>query len=392
MVGIHDQPIIGEADVIVGNIQAASTLRSAGIESAQTLVLAGADDALNLAILMQARVLNPQIRIINRLFNTSLGDRLDQTLPKHVTMSVAALAAPVFAFDALGSQAIGQLRLFNQIWPLHEEYINEDHPWNGRRLRDLWDERERMLLYYLPVDSRIDLVSAVVHGHNLQQGDRLSIGTKPSIRTTRKPLRKLLKVLLNLRQFQQHGKPVVVMAVVLFVTIFIATLQAANLDQAAALLSVTNNDTANLEIALNARGLKPSIPVIVRYEDPDFAQMAQQVFEFEAVLSPAELAAPAFAAAALGGRILGNGITADSLWVGLATLITPLHPFCGQLVRELAMAGDFVPLYIETNCQTIHSWDLLNTCLSAGDVLYLTMPATGLEQLWRAAPSQLMMS
>lgn len=51
---------------------------------------------------------------------------------------------------------------------------------------------------------------------------------------------------------------------------------------------------------------------------------------------------------------------------------------------------DFVPLYVETNYQSIHSWDLLDTYLSAGDILYLTMPATGLEQLWRAAPSQLM--
>jgi hypothetical protein len=46
-----------------------------------------------------------------------LGDRLDYTLPEHVTMSVAALAAPVFAFAALGNLAIGQLRLFNQLGP-----------------------------------------------------------------------------------------------------------------------------------------------------------------------------------------------------------------------------------------------------------------------------------
>ena len=112
--------------------------------------------------------------------------------------------------------------------------------------------------------------------------------------------------------------------------------------------------TANLEIALNAKGIKPNIPVIVRHEDPDFARMAQQVFEFEAVLSPAELAAPEFAAAALGERILGTGITANSLWVALATLITPAHSFCGQKVKEAAMIADFVPLYLETNCQTIH--------------------------------------
>jgi hypothetical protein len=49
-------------------------------------------------------------------------------------------------------------------------------------------------------------------------------------------------------------------------------------------------------------------------------------------------------------------------------------------------------LYIETNCQTLHGWDVLETCLSAGDVLYLTMPACGLEQLWRVTPSQLIAS
>lgn len=62
VVGVHDAPIAEETDIVVGNLQAASTLMAAGIESAQTLVLAGGDDALNLAILMQARVINPKIR------------------------------------------------------------------------------------------------------------------------------------------------------------------------------------------------------------------------------------------------------------------------------------------------------------------------------------------
>lgn len=127
MVSVHNRPI-PEADVIVADLRSTATLSGAGIGSTSTLVLAGADDALNLAILMQARVLNPRIRIINRLFNTSLGDRLDQTLRDHVTMSVAALAALVFPVDALGNQAIRQLQLFNQTWPIHEEYIDEENP------------------------------------------------------------------------------------------------------------------------------------------------------------------------------------------------------------------------------------------------------------------------
>lgn len=532
--GIHDQPIPGEVeDVVIGELRSASTLIRARLMDSQTLVLASDDEALNLAILTQARVLNPRIRIINRLFNTSLGDRLDHTLPDHVTMSVAALVAPVFAFAAQGNRAIGQLRLFNQTWPIHEEYIDDNHPWKGRQLSQLWDERSRMLIYYLPAKGQMDLVSAVICGQLLQPGDRLIVGTQPNIRTSRKSwVRKLLKVSTNLRQFQHHAQPVLVVALALMITIFIATLtyscfqlktsvidalyfsvgmitgaggdditekappsiklftialmlvgaavigiwyalltdfvlgtrfkqfwdaarvpqknhyivcglsgigvqivhqlytnghevvvidrdlnnrflntvrswgipviqedaslsatlKDANIHQAEALLAVTSNDMVNLEIALSAKGLAPKLPVVVRNEDPLFANTVQQVFDFEAVLNPTELAAPAFAAAALGGRILGNGMTGDSLWVSLATLITPGHPFCGKRVKEAAIDADFVPLYIETNCQTVHGWDVLETCLSAGDVLYLTMPAVGLDQLWRTTPSQLMVS
>lgn len=535
VIGIHDEPIAGEQnDLIIADVRAASTLSAAGIHEAHTLVLAWEDEALNLAVLTQARVLNPRIRIINRLFNTSLGDRLDQTLPDHVTMSEAALAAPVFAFAAMGNRAIGQLRLYNQTWPIHEEYIDENHPWKGRKLSDLWDDRSRMLIYYLPVNGQMDLVSAVVYEQQLQQGDRLIVGTQPGIRTTSQSLlKKLLKIPGNLRQFQQHARSLVVVTLALLVMILIATLtytcfevnisvidalyfsvgmiagaggeerviehapdglklftivmmlvgaaiiglcyalvnefvlgthfkefldaarvpqrnhyivcglggmgvqivnqlhrnghevvvidrdpnnrfldtvrslgvpailgdaslsatlKAANVHHAEALLAVTSNDMANLEIALSVKAQTPKLPVVVRNQDPHFAHTVQQVFEFEAVLSPTELTAPSFAAAALGGRILGNGMTADTLWVALATMITPGHPFCGQRVQEAAMAADFVPLYVETHCQSVHGWDLLETRLSSGDVLYLTIPATKLEQLWRVTPHKLMAS
>jgi Trk K+ transport system NAD-binding subunit len=532
VVGVHNRPVPGDDSVIIGDLQAAETLLEAGIREAHTLVLCAHEDGLNLSILMQARVLNPRIRIVNRLFNTSLGDRLDHTLPDHITMSVAALVAPIFAFSALGNAAIGQLNLANQTWPIHQVHIDETHPWLGRKLSSLWEDRDRMLIYYLPAHDRLDLVSAVVQGHSLQVGDRLIVGTRPTMRITQqRSLRQALtKLLIGLKYLRQHSQALVASLLFLLVVIFIsavafisnttdkspidalyfsasmitgagdslinvvnastslkiftiftmligaaivglcyallndfilgtrfdhfwevaripqqqhfivcglggvgmqivshlrefghevvviekdpqcrflstaraqkipviqgdttlpATLKAANFKHAQALLAVTSNDTVNLETALNARSLNPKVPVIVRYQDPEFAWMAQLVFDFDAVLSPADLAAPAFAAAALGGRVLGNGMTADSLWVALATMITPSHPFCGRLVQEAAMESDFVPLQLETRSQTIHGWDLLTLSLSAGDVLYLTMPANRLEDLWTVPASSM---
>jgi voltage-gated potassium channel Kch len=528
VVGIHRKPIAGETgtNVIIGELQAASTLQAAGITEAHTLVIATSDDALNLSIMMQARVLNPQIRIINRFYNTNLGERLDQTLSNHLSMSVVGLASPVFTCAALGNKAIGQIKLLEQIWPIHEEYIHEDHPWQDRKLSDLWEEPTRMLIYYLPTQGKMNLVSAVLSDQKLRVGDRLIIGSQPRNRQPRKSLfRKFLKILSNIREFHKHAQSVIGMAIALLVIIllstftyfyskhttisfidalyfavgmitgaggndkvvenapdsiklftvvimligaavigiwyamltdfilgsrlkqfldaaripqyhhyivcglsgigikiiqqlhlsghevvvietdannryvttargmsipviladasFRATLYSSNINTAAAVLAVTSNDATNLEIALKAKALAPNIPVIVNYADPDFAGIAQQVFDFEAVLSAAELAAPAFAAAALGGRIIGNGMIAGSLWVAFATVITPIHPFCDEWVKDVAKSADFVPLYVEINHETVQGWDLLETILAPGDVLYLTMPANRLNQLWR---------
>jgi hypothetical protein len=61
-------------------------------------------------------------------------------------------------------------------------------------------------------------------------------------------------------------------------------------------------------------------------------------------------------------------------------------------VKTAAANGDFVPLYAETQGKTLHGWRLLDLELGVGDVLYLTIPANRLEQLWRIAPDSIHLS
>ncbi len=531
VVGISDCTITMHASehIVVGDPRANTTLIKAGIRQAKTLVLAFNDDALNLAIVTQARILNPRIRIINRLLNQTLGERLDLTLPDHFSMSVAALSAPIFTFAALGNKAIGQLQLFNHTWPIQEEVIDAAHPWLGKELKELWDDPNRMLIYYLPAKGEIDLVSAIGQGICLKPGDCLIVGTKPKVFNQRPSwLQKLLKAIFNIPRYQHYARPVTLVSLALLAVICLATLtyvsfsfhtsivdalyfsvgmitgaggeeqvaefasdnikvftavmmivgavvigicyamindfvlgsrfrqaldaariprrnhyivcglggigiqiarqlhfqgyevvaiesdqnnrflhcarswgipviiedaslpstlKAVNIKRAESLIAVTSHDTANLEITLTAKALAPDLKTIVRSSDPQFAQSMQEVFEFDRVLSPVELATHSFAAAALGGRILGNGMTQDLLWVALASLITSGHPFVSQTVREAAIKADFVPLYVERNNQTLHGWQLLEICLQPQDILYLTMPASRLEQLWRTPTS-----
>ncbi|NJN73829.1 MAG: potassium channel protein, partial [Limnothrix sp. RL_2_0] len=225
VIGISDRPLSdGSQSIVVGDPRQPATLVHAGIREAQTLVLTHNDDALNLGVLTQARVLNPKIRIVNRIYNQTLGDRLDQTLPDHVTMSVSALAAPIFAFAALGSKAIGQLSLYNKTWPIHEEVIGADHPWLGYALSALWENPNRMLIHYLPARGENDLISAVVGGAVLQQGDHLILGTPPKVKNSRFSFfQKFRKAIANLRQYQHHVRPMTFVMLALLVTICIAT-------------------------------------------------------------------------------------------------------------------------------------------------------------------------
>lgn len=533
VVGISDRslPLSSNEDIVIGDLRSPMTLAQAGVKSAQTLVLASDDDALNVGILAQARLLNPEIRIINRLFNQSLGKRLDQTLNNHVSLSVSALAAPIFCFAASGKQAVGQLRLTEQTWPIHEEIIDANHPWLGQKLKSLWENSERMLIYYLPSQGELDLISAIAAEKELQIGDHLIIGTKPSRISKRASwMQKTIKAILSLKRYQDQGRPLFMVTLALIVTISIATftyvfvnqdmslvdiiyfsvgmitgaggkeevaeqgsdgikifttlmmivgagvvgicyalindfvlgsrirqfwdaarvphhnhyivcglggigmevvrqlhsqgqevvvieadannrflhttrslgvpviiedacmdstLKLANLDKAQAILPVTSKDLVNVQIALTAKSITPTITVVLRAKDQQFGQSVQDIFNFDTVLSPTDLATHSFTAAALGGKILGNGLTDDLLWIAIGTLITHDHPFLDRSVQEVAIDANFVPLYLQKKGKTIHSWDLLTAILEPADVLYLTIPATGLAKLCHNSSSNL---
>lgn len=524
-------PLSSNEDIVIGDLRSPMTLAQAGVKIAQTLVLASDDDALNVGILAQARLLNPEIRIINRLFNQSLGKRLDQTLSNHVSISVSALAAPIFCFAASGKQAVGQLSLTEQTWPIHEEIIDANHPWLGQKLKSLWENPERMLIYYLPSQGELDLISAIAAEKELQIGDHLIIGTKPYKISKRATwMQKTLKAILSLKRYQDQGRPLFMVTLALIVTISIATftyvfvnqdmslvdiiyfsvgmitgaggkeevaeqgsdgikifttlmmivgagvvgicyalindfvlgsrirqfwdaarvphhnhyivcglggigmevvrqlhsqgqevvvieadannrflhtarslgvpviiedacmdstLKLANLDKAQAILPVTSKDLVNVQIALTAKAIAPTITAVLRAKDQQFGQSVQDIFNFDTVLSPTDLATHSFTAAALGGKILGNGLTDDLLWIAIGTLITPNHPFLDRSVQEVAIDANFVPLYLQRKGKTIHSWDLLTAILEPADVLYLTIPATGLAKLCHNSSSNL---
>jgi Trk K+ transport system NAD-binding subunit len=84
------------------------------------------------------------------------------------------------------------------------------------------------------------------------------------------------------------------------------TLQTLQVTRARSIVVVTSSDTVNLETALSARALRPDLRVVLRLFDADLAARVERTFGFHSCRSPSALAAPAFAAAAVGEHVIAS--------------------------------------------------------------------------------------
>ena len=98
------------------------------------------------------------------------------------------------------------------------------------------------------------------------------------------------------------------------------TLDLCNLEAAHSLVALTNVDTLNLEIALGARSRNPSMPIVLRIAEANFAASIARHFDFETTFSVAALAGPVFAGLA---RLPGarGRIAFDAQEFGIAEII-----------------------------------------------------------------------
>ncbi len=92
--------------VVVGEASLEETLRSAGIENAIALVSVTSSDIMNLETALQARAMREDLRIVLRLFDDDLAQRVQKSVGNVVSRSVSYLAAPAFAAALLEHQVL----------------------------------------------------------------------------------------------------------------------------------------------------------------------------------------------------------------------------------------------------------------------------------------------
>jgi len=83
--------------VIIADARRSENLIKAGVKRADAIIPCTEDELSNLDIALDARELNPSIKVVMRMFDPDLAQRVEKGFGIHTAFSVSALAAPIFA-------------------------------------------------------------------------------------------------------------------------------------------------------------------------------------------------------------------------------------------------------------------------------------------------------
>jgi voltage-gated potassium channel len=87
--------------VIIADARRSEMLIKAGVQRADAIITCTDDELTNLDISLDARELNPGIKVVMRMFDPDLASRVQHGFGIHTAFSSSALAAPIFAVAAM---------------------------------------------------------------------------------------------------------------------------------------------------------------------------------------------------------------------------------------------------------------------------------------------------
>lgn len=92
--------------IIEADARSPETLRQANIDKATCIVVMTSDDMANLETALVARSLKPDLRVVLRLFDRNLAEKVQRTFNINIARSASAMAAPAFIAEAFDYQQL----------------------------------------------------------------------------------------------------------------------------------------------------------------------------------------------------------------------------------------------------------------------------------------------
>lgn len=134
--------------VLIGDASDVDRLREAGTEHAQAVVVATNDDLMNLRIALNVRSLNPDIRIVLRMFDAELAEQLGKGLGIRTAFSTSAIAAPAFATAAIHEGVTHSLVLEGDLLHLSEVLVRPEGELCGRTVQEVEEQLDLSIVFH----------------------------------------------------------------------------------------------------------------------------------------------------------------------------------------------------------------------------------------------------
>ncbi|MCB9895225.1 MAG: TrkA family potassium uptake protein [Planctomycetes bacterium] len=155
-----------------------------------------------------------------------------------------------------------------------------------------------------------------------------------------------------------------------------------NIKGAKSLICATDDDLANLELAMDARKVKKDLRVVLRMYDQELAEKIRDTMDIELAFSTAMLAAPTFATASADKAILNSFYVDDRLLVIARIPVNEGSKLIGSTVMDLARAHQMVIVSYKRGAGTIFH-PPSDVVVEKGDVLTLECEPQTLKNLHR---------
>lgn len=159
--------------LIVGDAGREETLRSASVDTCQALVVVSTDDGTNLRAALIARSLDPDLRVVLRLFDGDFAERIQQAFGIGISRSVSYLAAPAFAAALLDRAVVATIPVDRHALLVTEVPVVAGSPLDGSPLSAVPRPGEVRLLAHTRPNQKADW--SADPRMVIQAGDRLTV-------------------------------------------------------------------------------------------------------------------------------------------------------------------------------------------------------------------------
>lgn len=136
--------------LFLGDARRESLLVDANVTEARAIILATTDDLANLEIALDARRLNPQIRVVLRMFDQNMADKIKDGFNIHQAMSQSALAAPAFAIAALERGIVASTVIDGRLVVTVAWQVRDGGPLDGKSVSQVLAQHGITIVRYLP--------------------------------------------------------------------------------------------------------------------------------------------------------------------------------------------------------------------------------------------------